>query len=85
MKKGLAKIGMGVKVTNLDYMVEANIPVAMNEIRRIGVYGVITAFVPGYNRNVCLVRQIGSEKIGMFSYIELKHVNVPTDTIKELK
>lgn len=85
MKKGEAKIDMAVHVINLDYMVGVNIPASMNEIRKIGTYGVITAFVPGYNRNVCLVRQVGSIKIGMFSYLELKHVNIPTDSIEELK
>jgi len=62
MKKGEAKIGTAVKVTNLDYMVGVAISSQMNEIRKVGVYGVITAFVPGYNRNVCLVRQIGFSK-----------------------
>jgi len=85
MKKGEAKVGMAVHVTNLDYMVGVNIPISMSEIRKIGVYGVITAFVSGYNRNVCLVRQIGSLRIGMFSYLELKHVNVQTESIEELK
>jgi hypothetical protein len=85
MKKGEAKIGTAVKVTNLDYMVGVAISSQMNEIRKVGVYGVITAFVPGYNRNVCLVRQIGSIKVGMFSYIELKRINIPTGSIEELK
>lgn len=72
MKKNKAKIGMAVRVENLDNMEKVPITPAMNEIRRIGTLGEIVDFVPGYNRNVCLVREIGTNKTGMFSYLELE-------------
>ena len=73
MKKGEAKVGDTVRITNLNYLGGVTLSEQQMKERTIGNVGTITAFVPGYGGNVCVVQRHESTAETIYSYLEFEH------------